>query len=71
MIKAVYRFPNNNILVFDEDGEQILKYQKGGWEAVRENLKKAISPETKCYWSEWKLHPAYQCVEVPAKNFFV
>ena len=45
MIKTVIRFRNNMVMVFDEVGEQIPKYQ-GQCEKVKESILGDASPDT-------------------------
>lgn len=45
MIKSVIKAPNNMVMVFDEDGEQIPQYQ-GQYEEVKELILKDAPPET-------------------------
>ncbi len=44
MIKAVFRFRNNMVAVFDERGEQIPRYQ-GQYAEVRESILGDAPPE--------------------------
>ena len=44
MIKTVVRFPNDMVMVFDEKGEQIPKYQ-GPYEEVRDEILRDASPD--------------------------
>ena len=43
MIRSVIKSPNNMVMVFDEDGEQIPEYQ-GQYEAVKERILKDAPP---------------------------
>ena len=45
MIKTVMRFRNNMVMVFDERGEQIPKYQ-GQYEKVKESILGDAPPDT-------------------------
>jgi len=45
MIKSVIRCPNDMVLVFDQDEEQIPEYQ-GRYQEVREGILKDAPPET-------------------------
>jgi hypothetical protein len=45
MIKSVIRCPNNMVLVFDEDDEQVPEYQ-GKYEEVRERVLRDAPAET-------------------------
>ncbi len=45
MIKSVIKAPNNMVLVFNENGEQIPEYQ-GRYEEVKEHLLKEAPQET-------------------------
>ena len=45
MIKSVIRCPNDMVLVFDQDEEQIPEYQ-GRYQEVRELILKDAPPET-------------------------
>ena len=45
MIKAAIKFRNNMVMVFDENGEQIPKYQ-GKYEEMKENILKDAPPDT-------------------------
>jgi hypothetical protein len=50
MIKSVIRCPNDMVLVFDENDEQIPKYQ-GRYQEVRELILKDAPPDTVFgYW---------------------
>jgi len=44
MIKAAIKFRNNMIMVFDENGEQIPKYQ-GKYEELKESVLKDAPPD--------------------------
>jgi hypothetical protein len=44
MIKSVIRCPNDMVVVFDEDDEQIPEYQ-GRYEEVKERILKEAPPE--------------------------
>jgi hypothetical protein len=44
MIKSVIRCPNDMVVVFDEDDEQIPEYQ-GRYEEVKERILREASPE--------------------------
>ncbi len=44
MIKAAIKFRNNMIMVFDENGEQIPKYQ-GKYEEMKGNILKDAPPD--------------------------
>ena len=44
MIKSVIKCPNNMVMVFDEDEEQIPEYQ-GRYEEVKERILKDAPPE--------------------------
>jgi len=44
MIKSVVRCPNDLVIVFDEDDEQIPQYQ-GRYEEVKERILKDAPPE--------------------------
>ena len=44
MIKSIIRCPNNMVMVFDEDEEQIPEYQ-GHYETVKESILKNAPPE--------------------------
>lgn len=44
MIKSVVRCPNNMVIVFDEEEEQIPEYQ-GQYEEIREKILKDAPPE--------------------------
>ena len=44
MIKGVLKCPNNMVMVFNEKGEQIPKYQ-GHYEKVKESILKDAPPE--------------------------
>jgi len=44
MIKSVIRCPNDMVVVFDEDDEQIPEYQ-GRYEEVKERILRAAPPE--------------------------
>ncbi len=44
MIKIVIRFKNNMVMVFDEEGEQIPKYQ-GQYEEVKQSILKDAPPD--------------------------
>ncbi len=44
MIKTVFRFQNNMVVVFDEKGEQIPEYQ-GRYEDVKESILKDAPPD--------------------------
>ncbi|GAG81798.1 unnamed protein product [marine sediment metagenome] len=45
MIKIAIRFKNNMVMVIDEDGEQIPKYQ-GQYNKVKERILKDAPPDT-------------------------
>ena len=45
MIKTVFRFRNNMVMVFDKRGEQIPKYQ-GQYEKVKESILRDAPPDT-------------------------
>jgi len=45
MIRSVVKSPNNMVMVFDENGEQIPEYQ-GQYEEVKERILKDAPPET-------------------------
>ena len=45
MIKTVFRFRNNMVMVFDKWGEQIPKYQ-GQYEKVKESILEDALPDT-------------------------
>ena len=45
MITSVIRTPNNMVLVFDENGEQIPEYQ-GQYDDVKKRILKLVPPET-------------------------
>lgn len=45
MIKAAIKFRNNMVMVFDENGEQIPKYQ-GKYEGIKESILKYAPPDT-------------------------
>jgi len=45
MIKTVFRFRNNMVMVFDKWGEQIPKYQ-GQYEKVKESILGDALPDT-------------------------
>ena len=45
MIKSVIRCPNNMVLVFDEDDEQVSEYQ-GKYEEVRERILRDAPADT-------------------------
>ena len=45
MIKSVIRCPNNMVVVFDEDDEQVPEYQ-GKYEEVRERVLRDAPPDT-------------------------
>jgi hypothetical protein len=45
MIKSVIRCPNNMVVVFDEDDEQVPEYQ-GRYEEVREHVLRDAPPHT-------------------------
>lgn len=45
MIKSAIRCPNNMVLVFDEDDEQVPEYQ-GKYEEVRERILRDAPPDT-------------------------
>jgi len=45
MIKTVFRFKNNMVMVFDKWGEQIPKYQ-GQYEKVKESILGDALPDT-------------------------
>jgi len=45
MIKTVFRFKSNMVMVFDERGEQIPKYQ-GQYEKVKESILGDAPPDT-------------------------
>ena len=45
MIKTVFRFKNNMVMVFDKRGEQIPKYQ-GQYEKVKESILRDAPPDT-------------------------
>ena len=50
MIKSAIKTPNNMVMVFDENGEQIPEYQ-GDYEEVRENiLRDAPLTAVFAYW---------------------
>ncbi len=44
MIRIAIRFKNNLVLVFDDEGEQILKYT-GQYEEVKESILKDAPPD--------------------------
>ena len=44
MIKTIFRFHNNMVMVFDKKGEQIPKYQ-GQYEEVKESILKEAPPD--------------------------
>lgn len=44
-IKTVVRLPNNTVMVFDKNGEQIPEYQ-GQYGRVREGILKDAPPDT-------------------------
>ena len=44
MIKSVIRCPNNMVIVFDEDDEQVPEYQ-GRYEEVREHVLRDAPPD--------------------------
>ena len=46
MIKTVFRCQNGMVMVFDEDGEQIPKYQ-GMYEEVKESILRDAPPEAR------------------------
>jgi len=45
VIKSVVRCPNNMVIVFDEDDEQVPEYQ-GRYNAVRERILRDAPPNT-------------------------
>ena len=45
MIKAAIKFRNNRVMVFDENGEQIPKYQ-GKYKEMKESILKDAPPDT-------------------------
>jgi hypothetical protein len=45
MIKSVVRCPNNMVVVFDEDDEQVPEYQ-GKYQAVKELILRDAPPNT-------------------------
>jgi hypothetical protein len=45
MIKSVVRCPNNMVVVFDEDDEQVPEYQ-GKYQEVRERILREAPPDT-------------------------
>ncbi len=44
MIEAIIRCPNNMVIVFDGEGEQVPEYQ-GQYEEVKENILKDAPPD--------------------------
>ena len=65
MLKTVIRCPNNMVVVFDERGEQIPKYQ-GQYEEVKGSiLKDALSTTVFGYLSDFE--PELR--EVPRENW--
>jgi hypothetical protein len=44
-IKTAFRFQNNMVMVFDEEGEQIPEYQ-GQYEEVKESVLRDALPDT-------------------------
>ena len=53
MIKSVIRCPNNMVIVFDREGEQIPKYQ-GQYQEVRETILQDAPPEAVFgYWFDY------------------
>ena len=54
MIKSVIRCPNDMVLVFDDDEEQIQEYQ-GWYQQVRELILKDAPPDTVFgYWFNYE-----------------
>ena len=54
MIKSVIRCPNDMVLVFDDDEEQIPEYQ-GWYQQVREFILKDAPPDTVFgYWFNYE-----------------
>ena len=54
MIRSVIKAPNNMVMVFDENGEQIPEYQ-GQYEEVKERILKDAPPETIFgYWFDYE-----------------
>ena len=54
MIKSVIRCPNNMVIVFDKEGEQIPEYQ-GQYEEVKERILKDAPPEAVFgYWFNYE-----------------
>jgi len=48
VIKAVFKFANGMVAVFDENGEQLPKYQ-GPYEAVKADILRDASAEAEFY----------------------
>ena len=54
MIKSVIRCPNDMVMVFDDEDEQIARYQ-GQYQEVKERILKDAPPEAVFgYWSNYK-----------------
>lgn len=51
IVRTVFRFPNGNVAVLDEHGEQIPELQ-GRFEDVKEKVEAAADEQTE--WNGWK-----------------
>jgi len=55
MIKSVIRCPNNMVVVFDEDDEQVPEYQ-GQYESVRGRILRDAPPDTLFgHWFDYEI----------------
>lgn len=52
MIKEVYHWSNNNVMVFDEKGNQMPDFQ-GNYLEVRDKILATVLPSTKFYRADW------------------
>lgn len=53
MIPEAHLFPNGNMLVFDENGEQVVDLQKLGISGLHKFVRRY--PEGKVYWSIYRV----------------
>lgn len=57
-IVHVYRWQNEMVMVFDQNGKQIPKYQ-GEYSQVKDKILKDASPDTKFFNFQGRSHPSY------------
>jgi hypothetical protein len=66
-IKSVYLFMNRNCLVFDENGEQVAKYQRAiGCYRLNKKLAKELAAKAETFYlSKWQTW----CHEIDRRSF--